>query len=49
MASLDDTALDSPDDTVEQETSQPISGHIYRAGSRSIVMLLTEVHEAWVL
>jgi glycogen operon protein len=41
-----DTALDSPHDIVEWETAQSIPGYVYRAESRSIVMLFTEVHKA---
>jgi glycogen operon protein len=41
-----DTALDSPHDIVEWKTAQSIPGYVYRAESRSIVMLFTEVHEA---
>jgi hypothetical protein len=38
-----DTALDSPYDIVEWETAQSIPGYVYRAESRSVVMLFTEV------
>ena len=38
-----DTALDSPHDIVEWETAQSIPGYVYRAESRSVVMLFTEV------
>jgi glycogen operon protein len=38
-----DTALDSPYDIVEWETAQSIPGYIYRAESRSVVMLFTEL------
>jgi len=41
-----DTALDSPHDIVEWERAQSIAGHVYRAESRSVVMLFTEVPEA---
>ena len=41
-----DTALDSPHDIVEWETAQSIPGYVYRAESRSVVMLFTEVPEA---
>jgi isoamylase len=41
-----DTALDFPSDIVEWERAQSIPGYVYRAESRSIVMLFTEVHEA---
>ena len=34
-----DTALDSPHDIVPWETAEPISSHIYRAESRSVVLL----------
>jgi glycogen operon protein len=38
-----DTALDSPDDIVEWEMAQSIPGYVYRAESRSVVMLFTAV------
>jgi isoamylase len=34
-----DTALDSPDDIVEWQKSPPVSGSVYQAGSRSVVVL----------
>jgi glycogen operon protein len=34
-----DTALDSPRDIVEWETAELIPGYVYRAESRSVVML----------
>jgi glycogen operon protein len=38
-----DTALDSPHDIVEWETAQSIPGYVYRAESRSVVMLFTQI------
>jgi isoamylase len=38
-----DTALDSPHDIVEWETAESVPGYAYRAESRSVVMLFTEV------
>ena len=38
-----DTALDSPHDIVEWDRAESVPGHAYRAESRSVVMLLTEV------
>ena len=38
-----DTALDSPDDIFEWERAEPVPGYVYRAESRSVVMLLTGV------
>jgi glycogen operon protein len=38
-----DTALDSPHDIVPWETAEPITAHIYRAESRSVVMLFRGV------
>jgi isoamylase len=34
-----DTALDPPQDIVEWQTAQPVSGDIYRAAPRSVIML----------
>jgi glycogen operon protein len=34
-----DTALDSPEDIVPWQTAPSLSGHTYRAGARSVVML----------
>jgi glycogen operon protein len=34
-----DTALDSPHDIVEWETAESVPGHVYRAESRSVVIL----------
>jgi glycogen operon protein len=36
-----DTALHSPQDIVELEMAEPVPGHAYRAGSRSVVILFT--------
>ena len=36
-----DTALESPFDIVQWETSESILGHTYRAEARSVVMLFT--------
>ncbi len=36
-----DTALDPPDDIAEWNAGQPIAGTIYRAGPRSVVVLIT--------
>jgi isoamylase len=38
-----DTALDSPRDIVEWETAEPVSSEVYRAESRSVVMLFTAI------
>ena len=38
-----DTALESPHDIVEWETAQSIPGYVYRAESRSVVMLFTKL------
>ena len=38
-----DTALDSPRDIIEWEAAEPIPGYTYRAESRSVVMLFTEI------
>jgi glycogen operon protein len=38
-----DTALDSPHDILEWDRRESVSGHAYRAESRSVVMLLTGV------
>jgi glycogen operon protein len=38
-----DTALDSTNDIVEWQKAQSIPGYIYRAESRSVVMLFTEL------
>ena len=36
-----DTALDSPHDIVEWKNASPVSGEAYRAGPRSIVVLIS--------
>jgi glycogen operon protein len=36
-----DTTLASPDDIVAWETAPPVSGHTYRTGARSVVVLFT--------
>jgi isoamylase len=38
-----DTGLDSPHDILEWDRAESVPGHAYRAESRSVVMLLTEV------
>ncbi len=38
-----DTALDSPHDILEWERAESVPSHVYRAGSRSVVILLTGV------
>jgi isoamylase len=38
-----DTALDSPHDILEWETAESVPGYTYRAESRSVVMLFTEI------
>ncbi len=35
-----DTALDSPEDIVEWQQTQPVSGQTYQAGARSVVVLI---------
>jgi glycogen operon protein len=37
------TALDSPNDIVPWETAEPVPGYVYRAGSRSVIMLFTSL------
>jgi len=38
-----DTALDSPRDILEWEAAEPVPGDVYRAESRSVVMLFTGI------
>jgi isoamylase len=38
-----DTALDSPHDIVEWQTAPPVPGYSYRAGARSVVVLLANL------
>jgi len=40
-----DTALDSPFDIVEWQTAPPVSGRTYRAGPRSVVVLLANLRD----
>jgi glycogen operon protein len=35
-----DTALDSPRDIVDWKTAEPVAGESYRAGARSVVVLI---------
>jgi isoamylase len=37
-----DTALDFPRDILEWEAAEPVAGYVYRAESRSVVILLTQ-------
>jgi glycogen operon protein len=37
-----DTSLDSPQDIVDWRASPPVSGQTYRAGERSVVVLINE-------
>jgi glycogen operon protein len=38
-----DTALDSPHDITPWETAEPVPADVYRAGSRSVVMLFAGI------
>jgi isoamylase len=38
-----DTALDSPRDILEWKAAEPVPGYVYRAESRSVVMLFTGI------
>ena len=42
MGSRIDTALDPPHDILEWDVAEPVAGNVYRAESRSVVILLSE-------